>query len=208
MRYCDSHAGSFQSRSSGHRVDFRGQHFSIEAYPDGRWQTRAQAGKLLAGLPGMPRPPDELKAQLSAQSQPIYYNAVYRNDPVRVIAMVRDIYRAGQVRHVGIIVAESVGRRDEVELAARGAEMSRDMRMLTLVAVLVWFGVAWAMRPLARLRNEIRSRPADDLTPLDAGGVPVEVVGQEHIVYTDVEGRYVLDLPPGSYRLEVVMDGY
>ena len=108
--------------------------------------------------------------------------------------MVRDIYRGGRVRHVGIIVAESVGRRDEVEQAARSSEISRDLRMLALVAVLVWFGVAWAMRPLARLRNEIRSRSTDDLTPLDAGGVPIEVVPLVEAVNHHVERhRRVLD---------------
>ena len=38
-------------------------------------------------------------------------------------------------------------------------------------------------------------------------GVPVEVVGGQ-TVYTDVDGRYVIDLPPGSHQLKVVMDGY
>ena len=33
------------------------KYFSIEAYPDGRWQTRSGAGVLLAGLGEMPRSP-------------------------------------------------------------------------------------------------------------------------------------------------------
>jgi len=170
------------------------KYFSIEAYPDGQWQTRQDAGVVLAGLSEMPRPPRHLMGGLNGDGRPVYYDAVYRNDPVRVVAMVRDIYRGGRVRHVGIIVAESVGRRDEVEQAARSSEISRDLRMLALVAVLVWFGVAWAMRPLARLRNEIRSRSTDDLTPLDAGGVPIEVVPLVEAVNHHVERhRRVLD---------------
>jgi TonB-dependent receptor len=39
-------------------------------------------------------------------------------------------------------------------------------------------------------------------------GVPVEVVGAETTVYTDVDGRYVVDLTPGNYQLKVTMDGY
>ena len=152
------------------------KYFSIEAYPDGQWQTRQDAGVVLAGLSEMPRQPRHLMGGLNGDGRHVYYDAVYSNDPVRVVAMVRDIYRGGRVRHVGIIVDESVGSSDEVEQAARSSEISRDLRMLALVAVLVWFGVAWAMRPLARLRNEIRSRSTDDLTPLDAGGVPIEVV--------------------------------
>jgi outer membrane receptor protein involved in Fe transport len=39
-------------------------------------------------------------------------------------------------------------------------------------------------------------------------GVPVEVVGGSQVVYTDVDGRYTLDLAPGTYELKVAMDGY
>jgi hypothetical protein len=38
-------------------------------------------------------------------------------------------------------------------------------------------------------------------------GVPVDVVGGA-TVYTDVDGRYVVDLAPGSHQLKVTMDGY
>jgi hypothetical protein len=48
----------------------------------------------------------------------------------------------------------------------------------------------------------------DEFNNITLPGVPVEVVGQDHIVYTDVDGRYVLDLSPGHYRLKVLMDGY
>lgn len=47
----------------------------------------------------------------------------------------------------------------------------------------------------------------DDSNNITLPGLPVEVVGGE-TVYTDVDGRYVLDLAPGSYQLEVTMDGY
>ncbi len=34
-------------------------------------------------------------------------------------------------------------------------------------------------------------------------GVPVEVVGTGEVVYTDVDGRYVLELPPGTHEIKV-----
>jgi two-component system sensor histidine kinase TctE len=48
--------------------------------------------------------------------------------------------------------------------------------MVLVMALLVWLGVAWTLRPLERLRRSLRERPRDDLKPLDAGGVPQEVV--------------------------------
>jgi outer membrane receptor protein involved in Fe transport len=47
----------------------------------------------------------------------------------------------------------------------------------------------------------------DETNNITLPGVAVEVVGGE-TVFTDVDGRYVLDLPPGSYEIKVGMDGY
>jgi hypothetical protein len=48
----------------------------------------------------------------------------------------------------------------------------------------------------------------DESNNITLPGVPVEVAGQNVIVYTDVDGRYVLDLAPGTHVLKVSMDGY
>jgi len=39
-------------------------------------------------------------------------------------------------------------------------------------------------------------------------GVPVEVVATRQVVHTDVDGRYILDLPPGDHQIKVALDGY
>lgn len=169
------------------------KYFSVEVFepPLKRLENLTQHhGEALAGLNDIPRP---LEA-VSGLGRPLFYDAVYRNDPVRVVAIARDIYRAGVHRQVLVLVAESVGRRDEVEMGARRKEITRDLRMLALVAILVWWGVAWAMSPLTRLRNDIRSRPADDLTPLDAHDVPAEVVPLvEAVNYHVARHRRMLD---------------
>ncbi len=48
----------------------------------------------------------------------------------------------------------------------------------------------------------------DEFNNITLPGVPVEVVGQDQVVYTDVDGRYVLDLDPGTHQLRVLMEGY
>ena len=47
----------------------------------------------------------------------------------------------------------------------------------------------------------------DDSNNITLPGLPVEVAGGE-TVYTDVDGRYVVDLVPGTYEIKVSMDGY
>ena len=39
-------------------------------------------------------------------------------------------------------------------------------------------------------------------------GVPVEAVGAGRIAYTDLDGRYRLELPAGTYEIRIVMAGY
>jgi len=129
-------------------------------------------GRTLAGMPELPRPP----AGISSKGEPLFFNSVYRDDPVRVVAILRDLYHNGQHHQVLVLVAESIARRIEVEQTARRQELLRDARMLALVGILVWLGVSWSLKPLTRLRNEIRTRSPSDMTPLDSSRVPREVI--------------------------------
>ena len=48
----------------------------------------------------------------------------------------------------------------------------------------------------------------DQANAITLPGVPVEVVGTGQIVYTDVDGRYTLNLPPGTHTIKVLLEGY
>lgn len=48
----------------------------------------------------------------------------------------------------------------------------------------------------------------DETNAIPLPGVPVEVVGTDQVVYTDVDGRYLLQLGPGTYQMRVALDGY
>ena len=48
----------------------------------------------------------------------------------------------------------------------------------------------------------------DESNAISLPGVPVEVVGTAQTVYTDVDGRYTVELPPGDHQLKVVLEGY
>lgn len=165
------------------------------------------SGRTLAGMPELPRPP----AWPSARGEPMFFNSIYRDDPVRVVAVLRDLYYRGQHRQVLVLVAESIGRRLQAEEAARRQELLRDARMLALVAILVWWGVAWSLRPLTRLRNDIRARSPEDMTPLDAARVPSEVIPLVEAVNYHIERyRRVLDeqaqfLADASHQLRTPM---
>jgi outer membrane receptor protein involved in Fe transport len=48
----------------------------------------------------------------------------------------------------------------------------------------------------------------DESNAITLPGIPVEVIGTAQSTNTDVDGRYVLDLAPGTYQLKVQMEGY
>jgi TonB-dependent receptor len=48
----------------------------------------------------------------------------------------------------------------------------------------------------------------DESNAIALPGVPVEVVETKEVVYTDVDGRYLLQVPPGKVTLKVTLEGY
>jgi CarboxypepD_reg-like domain len=48
----------------------------------------------------------------------------------------------------------------------------------------------------------------DEVNAIALPGVPVEVVETKEVVYTDVDGRYLLSLPQGPHTIRVMLDGY
>ena len=170
--------------------------------PDGA-PVPTEQGKTLLGMPEMPRPPEWPRSN----GLPIFYDSVYRNDPVRVVAVVRDLYYQGMHRQVLVMVAESTGKRIEAESNAQRQEILRDARMLALVALLVWWACP-GRSPLRRLRADIRGRRPDDLTPLDAARVPSEVAPlvdavNHHIAryrrVLDEQSQFLADASPAAH---------
>jgi outer membrane receptor protein involved in Fe transport len=78
-----------------------------------------------------------------------------------------------------------------------------------LLALSVYGAPALAEQAAATQARKVRVTGVvrDESNNITLPGLPVEVVGGE-TVYTDVDGRYVLDLAPGSYAIKVSMDGY
>ncbi|HUE89393.1 MAG TPA: TonB-dependent receptor [Vicinamibacterales bacterium] len=70
---------------------------------------------------------------------------------------------------------------------------------------------AWAeqaARAASQQNVRVTGVVRDESNAITLPGIPVEVVGANQTVYTDVDGRFVLDLAPGAYQLKVVMEGY
>ncbi|MBI4487097.1 MAG: TonB-dependent receptor [Acidobacteria bacterium] len=75
---------------------------------------------------------------------------------------------------------------------------------VTLAAVAVVLAADSAMAQTVRVTGVVR----DEANAIPLPGLPVEVVETGAVVYTDVDGRYLLELPAGTYRVKVTMEGY
>ena len=65
-----------------------------------------------------------------------------------------------------------------------------------------------ATRPAASATVRVTGVVRDEVNGITLPGVPVELVGTTQVVYTDVDGRYVLQVPPGAHQIKVALDGY
>ena len=50
-------------------------------------------------------------------------------------------------------------------------------------------------------------RVRDEINGITLPGVPVEAVSSGAVVYTDVDGRFILHVPQGPQRIKVALDG-
>jgi hypothetical protein len=78
-------------------------------------------------------------------------------------------------------------------------------RVSALIALACVLAAGSAM---AQQTSRVTGVVRDEANAIPLPGLPVEVVETKEVVYTDVDGRYVLDLPPGEYHVRVVMEGY
>jgi two-component system sensor histidine kinase TctE len=157
---------------AGNRKYFRVEEVTPLALSLAGSPARQIKGVTLLGMNGLPRP----EALADNEGMPVFYNAMYRNDEVRMVALWRDLHYEGVHRQVIVLVGESIDMRLRTQQEAWRRGLFRDGRMLILAVLLVWFSVEWALRPLSELRREIKARAVNNLMPLDADQVPHEVV--------------------------------
>jgi outer membrane receptor protein involved in Fe transport len=76
-----------------------------------------------------------------------------------------------------------------------------------LLLFCIWLVAGLSGLAEAQQKIRITGVVRDESNAITLPGIPVEVVG-DGTVYTDVDGKYVLDLLPGTYELKVSMEGY
>jgi hypothetical protein len=91
---------------------------------------------------------------------------------------------------------------------ARGMLLACALGLLPTAAASAQDGAQVAPAPRSGQTVRVVGTVKDETNAIALPGVPVEVVGTNQTVYTDVDGRYVLQVPPGKHQIKVVMEGY
>jgi two-component system sensor histidine kinase TctE len=131
------------------------------------------AGKAITGYNDLPLQ----NASSIAVGQTAHWDAIYRNQPIRIAAVLRKVYGADQP--VLVAVAETKAAREQLQY-----QMLRDLGggvfvLLIFIGLLAWIAVERGLRPLADLRRQVDQRGiqgASDLRALDLDRVPKEAL--------------------------------
>jgi two-component system, OmpR family, sensor histidine kinase TctE len=124
------------------------------------YRVMSPAGFEIAGDPGLPSPPGEA----------IAHNTVYDGNKVRVVS----VHAPCGGSTCTVLVAETMVKRERVARDLLLQSILPELLIAAATLLIVWFGVKRGLRPLARLSEEIKSRSAGDLRPIDAAGAPEE----------------------------------
>lgn len=138
------------------------------------FRVTTEDGLVEIGHTGLPAPPPQL-----VSGKPEFQNARYFDEPVRVGSYARELTRplTGHATNQRVIiqVAETLQARQAFRSALVLESLRRDLMLALAGTALLVLSIAWAVRPLVRLRNEVNARAADDLTPIATTQVPADV---------------------------------
>jgi two-component system sensor histidine kinase TctE len=73
-----------------------------------------------------------------------------------------------------ILVGETMVKREHLARDLLLQSLFPDFLIALATLIIVWYGVKWGLKPLARLSEEIKTRSAGDLRPIDAAAAPEE----------------------------------
>jgi two-component system sensor histidine kinase TctE len=127
---------------------------------------------LATGYDDLPQP-----ERWPAQAQkPVYFETNYRGERIRLVNLLRPVYDPAYSGAALIQVGETLESRQALSRRLLLETAAKELALIAGAAALIWVGVWWSLRPLARIRREVLGRDRADLAPLATVRLPREVV--------------------------------
>lgn len=127
----------------------------------------------ITGYNGVPKLPDGLELK---STEPVFYDAIYQGDPVRVVAI--RLFSGSEFLNgwATITTWRRVSQRDSVTLSLFSRSLARLGFLILSAGLIVWIAVAYGLKPLGSLRDAIERRSPTDLSPIRRS-FPIELRG-------------------------------
>ena len=109
-------------------------------------------------------------------TQPVFYDDALHGERVRVVAW-RMAMEDGQAPTVVLVqVAETLNKRNRLTRDILASVFLPQLLLILCACIAVYFGVRQGLLPLQRLKRAVSARSHLDLSPIEAKGVPGEVM--------------------------------
>jgi two-component system sensor histidine kinase TctE len=136
------------------------------------YQVLGTSGEYLNGERGLPLPPEDERL---APGEVRIRDDEFRGMAIKVAYTWVKLDLANS-KPALVQVAETMDKRALLATEIVKGVMLPQFVILPLAVLLVWLALVQAIKPLNHLEERIRARSPDDLSPLDAQAVPIEVV--------------------------------
>ena len=104
-----------------------------------------------------------------------FYDDSFRGDPVRVAVLLQPVATRRERTMAMVQVAETLELRRTLARQILIDTLQRQAILITVITAVVLVVVQRVTRPVRRMSSELQQRPEDDLTPLNASHLPLEI---------------------------------
>src|SRR4051794_536409 len=126
-------------------------------------------GDLLAGYPDVPEPPGGRWSL-----DPVWFDGTFRGQPVRAVATGQPVAGRSDGFAVVIVGETRMGEQILADSLWQGG-LWRDGLIVLLTGLMMLVGLGRGLRPILRLRDEVRARPPGSLSRLNRERVQTEI---------------------------------
>ncbi|MGD0281575.1 MAG: sensor histidine kinase N-terminal domain-containing protein [Dissulfurispiraceae bacterium] len=128
-------------------------------------------GTLLAGDPNLPSPPVN-----SDRNDLIMHDGTLQGRKLRIASRYYLPSKSQSKRPVLVQAAETLNKRKIMANEILTALVLPQLLLILSALLVVWFGIGKGLQPLQHLRREITARSHRDLSPVEGGHAPMEVL--------------------------------
>lgn len=121
-------------------------------------------GKVVTGYEDLPPPNNAARG--GAPQSPVFYNSIYKQAPVRIVALRSFVSGSNVSGYATILVAQTRGDRDGLTYSLLRQSALWMLAIAIAGAIAAWFGVSIGLRPLVLLREALGRRSPDDVRPV------------------------------------------